>query len=262
MNPLSHEPLGLLALGFGLGLRHALDVDHVAAVTAIVGRRDGLRSTVAIGALWGLGHAAALLAVASAVVLARAEIPAGLTRLLEQGVGLMLVGLGAHLLWRLARGATLHHHLHAHGGHVHSHPHLHGAHQHPRAERDSPIDSRSADASGKERHSVATGHHRPGRAALALARGQRPLWIGAAHGLAGSAGLMLAVLATVPGPGLAMAYVALFGCGSIAGMAATSALVALPLRRVAARWQGAGRWIEAGLGLGSIALGLAVAARA
>src|SRR5213593_1082579 len=102
--------LGPLAVGFVLGLRHALDVDHLAAVSTIVSRRRSLWSSSLVGAVWGLGHTASLLAVAVVVIGLHTEIPPHLGALLELGVAAMLVGLGANLLWSLRRGARLHLH--------------------------------------------------------------------------------------------------------------------------------------------------------
>jgi len=245
------SPLGLLVLGFGLGVRHALDVDHLLAVATLVTERAGLRRSSAIGALWGLGHTAALLVVAVAVVGVRAEMPAGLARWLDAAVAAMLIALGARLLWRLARGATLHAHRHAHGAHVHSHPHLHAGHDHP-----SLADVARATAGAGVSGADGVHHHalrRPGPI------GVRPLLVGMAHGLAGSAALMLALLATVPTVRLAIGYVAAFGVGSIAGMCAMSALVGLPLGALAGRFHRAERVVAAAVGASSVALGVALA---
>jgi ABC-type nickel/cobalt efflux system permease component RcnA len=232
----STSPLALLALGFGLGLRHALDVDHVAAVTTIVTRERGLGRSSAIGALWGLGHGLTLLVVSIAVIYLRAEIPPGVTRVMEIGVAVMLIVLGTRLLWTLGRGGSLHHHAHAHGGRVHAHPHLHPSHGHgahdglPEVRRVRPLRSR-----------------------------HQPLLVGMVHGLAGSGGLMLAVLATVPEPGLALAYVGTFAIGAIAGMSLMSAVIGLPLRLAAERLRHGMRLLEGLAGAGSVAVGVALA---
>src|SRR5215475_3170195 len=92
------SPLAVLGLGFVLGLRHALDVDHLAAVTTIVSQRKSVLGSSLVGALWGLGHTAALFVVALAMVVLHARIPAAVAPWLEMGVAVMLVGLGANLL--------------------------------------------------------------------------------------------------------------------------------------------------------------------
>ena len=112
-------PLAVLGFGFVLGLRHALDVDHLAAVSTIVSQRRNLWRSSLVGALWGIGHTAALLAAAVVVIGLHAEIPPRLAWGLELGVAVMLVGLGLNLLRTLWAGGTLHHHVHAHGSRAH-----------------------------------------------------------------------------------------------------------------------------------------------
>jgi len=200
----STTPLAVLGLAFALGWRHALDVDHLAAVTTMVSERPGLRSSSTAGALWGLGHTAALLAVAVAVLALHVQIPPAMAPLLELAVALMLIGLGARLVWTLCRGGAVHHHVHAHGARVHVHLHVHPADAVHEADRSVPDH----------------GDHGGAR---------RSFLVGATHGLAGSAALMLAVVTTLPDPKLALAYVAVFGLGSICGMVVVGALLGAPL---------------------------------
>jgi ABC-type nickel/cobalt efflux system permease component RcnA len=225
-------PLALLGLGFLLGVRHALDLDHLAAVSTIVGERRGLRGSSLVGALWGLGHTAALLVVAALVVAFRTEIPPAVAHGLELAVALMLIGLGVNLLRTLWMGGRIHVHVHDHDGRRHAHPHVHGA---------------------AEAHEGA-GHHAPWRR-------RRPFLVGLVHGLAGSVGLMLAVLATISTPALALAYVVAFGCGSIGGMAAMSALMGLPLAVAAERFSRAEVALRACAAVASVVVGLGVAWR-
>jgi hypothetical protein len=221
-------PLALLGFGFLLGVRHALDVDHLAAVSTIVSARRGAWGSSLVGALWGLGHTAALLGVALTVVALHAEIPPRLALGLELGVAAMLIGLGVNLLWTLRRGGRVHHHAHAHGGRLHVHPHVHGV------------------------EAVDDGHHR-------AASVRRPFLVGLVHGLAGSAGLMLAVVATIPSSVLALAYVVVFGVGSIGGMTAVSALLGAPLALVTARFARAETALRACAAVGSVVIGILVA---
>jgi ABC-type nickel/cobalt efflux system permease component RcnA len=216
------SPLAVLGLGFVLGLRHALDVDHLAAVSTIVSERRGLWRSSLVGALWGLGHTASLLAVAVAVIALHAEIPPLVGQMFELGVAAMLVGLGLNLLRTVARGGHVHLHRHDHGGRPHVHPHVHDA---------------------------ATRDHDHGPT------NRRPFFVGLVHGLAGSAGLMLAVVATIPSPMLAVVYVAIFGVGSIGGMAVMSTVFALPTLIAAERFAGADRWVRLAAGLASIVVG-------
>ena len=220
-------PAALLAFGFVLGIRHALDVDHLAAISTILSERRSLWRSSLVGAVWGLGHTAALLVVAIVMIGLHARIPPRVAMTLELGVAAMLVGLGLNLLWTLWRGGRVHHHAHAHGGRLHVHPHVHV-----------PA-GRSAERS----------HHHV----------RRPFLVGLVHGLAGSAGLMLVVTASIPQPALALAYVALFGLGSIGGMATMSVLLGAPLVLVGERFARAEGTIRACAGIGSVVVGVLLA---
>lgn len=227
MSSMHVSALGVLGLGFVLGLRHALDVDHVAAVSTIVTQRRSLWASSLVGAVWGLGHTASLLAVGLVVIGLRAEIPPRLASLFELGVAAMLIALGTNLLWTIARGGQVHVHAHAHGGRAHVHPHVH--------------------ASGAVRHDHGFG------------AGRRPFLVGLVHGLAGSAALMLAVLATIPSRPLALAYVAVFGAGSIGGMLVMGALLGVPLALAAERFARADVVLRTGAGVGSVIVGIVLA---
>jgi high-affinity nickel-transport protein len=86
--------MGLLALGLLLGVRHALDPDHVIAVGAISARTPSLRRSLGIGALWGLGHSLTILFVGGAMVILRAAISLRAGLAMEFAVALMLIILG------------------------------------------------------------------------------------------------------------------------------------------------------------------------
>ena len=102
---------GILGIGFLLGMQHALEADHIAAVSSIAARRTDVRDIVKHGLTWGLGHTLTLFVFAGAAILLGHAIPEHLARPLETAVGVMLVGLGAHVLWRLWRDRV---HVHAH----------------------------------------------------------------------------------------------------------------------------------------------------
>src|SRR3954464_150253 len=135
---------GIAGLGFLLGMQHALEADHIAAVSSIAARRAHLGEIVKHGLTWGLGHTITLFALAGAAVWLGGAIPESLAQPIEAGVGLMLVGLGAHVLWRLWRDRV---HFHAHrpgdgSAHIplHSHAgettaHAASAHAHVHADR-------------------------------------------------------------------------------------------------------------------------------
>src|SRR3979490_507202 len=116
---------GILGLGFLLGMQHALEADHIAAVSSIAVRRTQIGDIVKHGLTWGLGHTLTLFAFAGAAILLGHALPEHFARPVETAVGIMLVGLGAHVLWRLWRD-RVHFHKHGHGdGTVHIHAHSH-----------------------------------------------------------------------------------------------------------------------------------------
>ena len=118
----------ILGLGFLLGMQHALEADHVAAVSSIAARRDNVADIVKHGLTWGLGHTLTLFVFAGAALALGHAISDNLSRPIETAVGVMLVGLGAHVLWQLWRDRVhFHRHRHQDGTvHVHAHSHAHG----------------------------------------------------------------------------------------------------------------------------------------
>ncbi len=189
--------LATIGLGFVLGLKHALDADHLVAVTTMAGRQRSLLRCSLVGAWWGIGHTASLLAASLVVIAMRRAIPVRAANAMELAVGVMLVVLGADLLRRVLRG-ELRAHVHEHDGHTHLHVHA-GA---------------GTDPDERRRH-----HH----------VGKRPFLVGVVHGLAGTAALTLVVLSTIAGVWAGLLYVLVFGAGTIAGMLVMSALVGLPM---------------------------------
>lgn len=189
--------LTILSLGFVLGLRHALDADHLAALSTVLAERPTVQASTAIGLFWGLGHTLMLLCVGTLLLALNLTIPESMANLFEFAVGGMLVALGLSLARRMYR-EQWHVHTHEHGGQPHVHLHSH----HVRADH-------------------THGHWYQGS--------MRPLVIGMAHGLAGSAALMLVVLSTVTGIGQGIGYIVVFGVGSILGMAGVGAVLSLPV---------------------------------
>ncbi len=225
----SVSAMAILGLGLVIGLRHALDTDHLAAVSTIVSERKSLFSSLLIGGLWGLGHTVSLLIAGVAVIFLNLKIEK-YEKPLEFCVALMLIGLGANVLIKLARGGKIHLHKHEHGGHQHVHPHLHDAQAQPEPRT----------------------HH-------GFKLSFRPLVIGMVHGLAGSAALMLAVLATIKSTGLAFAYIIIFGIGSIGGMMVMSLLLSLPMHLTANYFTRTNFAVRALSGIFSLGFGLFMA---
>ena len=234
-------------LGFVLGLQHATDPDHLVAVATIVTREARFANGALVGVLWGVGHMVTLTLAGALIVGWRLTLGPGVASGLELLVAAMLILLGALRLRDAARGldAVPPAHLaadhdHGHLEAVHSHPHVHGAHVH------------------------AHPHVHPSRrllGVLAVRRGRLPLralLVGAVHGMAGSAGASLLVLATLPSASGAAAYLAVFGVGTIVGMTLLTAAMAYPVS-LALGVRRARRSLAVCAGLGSIAFGLAYA---
>ncbi len=191
---------GLIAalLGVLLGVRHALEPDHLAAVSTLAAEERGVRGGLLLGAVWGVGHSASLFLVGGSLAVLEAQMPVRVADAIELGVGVMIVGLGLRAIARALReGRTGAVRVHHHGAVEHVHP--------------APLD-----------------HLHVRRWTLAT----RPLLIGVVHGLAGSGALTALVLAQLPTVGARLAYIGLFGLGSVVGMALLTGLFGLPLGRL------------------------------
>jgi hypothetical protein len=215
------ELMASSGLGSLLGMRHALEPDHLAAVSTLVTGERSSSKAAWLGACWGLGHTASLIAVGTALVLLRTQMPVRVSEAFEFLVALMLVGLGLRAIYQASRqGPAGPVHVHHHGTRVHM-------------------------------HQGAPAHIHIG--AWTLAR--RPLVVGAIHGLAGSGALTALVLTTLPSTAARITYMAVFGLGSTLGMAALSGLLGWPLAR-AGRHRGLARAVSLAVGCISTALGV------
>jgi High-affinity nickel-transport protein len=194
----------ILLLGFLLGMRHALEADHLAAVATLATTSASLTNTVRQGVAWGAGHTLTLLLFGGFVILLGKEIPQSAAQSLEGIVGGMLILLGGHTLFRLGRDRV---HMHRHR-HTDGTDHFH-AHSHGQDRRLRPAD----------RHEHGHARRLPTRAVI----------VGMVHGLAGTAALVLLSVQAIQSA-WAIVYIGLFGCGSILGMALLSAVIAMPLR--------------------------------
>jgi cytochrome c biogenesis protein CcdA len=205
----------VLAVALGLGLRHASDPDHLAAVSTLIASEaeDGTRRAGRLGLAWGLGHATTLALFGLPIVLFNAYLPDAAQRGAEALVGLVIMFLAGRLLLRWRRG-QFHAHSHRHGDTEHRHLHPHGEH---RARHD---------------HS-----HQP-EARLGRSPSQA-FGIGLVHGTGGSAGVGVLLLATIPDQAEAVAALMVFALGTAVSMAALSsalgyAMTRGPLRRMLA----------------------------
>jgi high-affinity nickel-transport protein len=201
----------IIALGFFLGMRHATDPDHVIAVTTIVSRQNRISRAALTGIVWGIGHTITIFAVGTAIILFGLVIPTRLGLSMEFSVALMLIILGLMNVLAFVRSArsiakgdaeaTVHSHPHSHGDYVHTHAHGHARESHPHAADTTPL---------------AQMDHWFGR--IGIYRQLRPLLVGIVHGLAGSAAVALLVLTTIRDPRWAIAYLLVFGLGTVGGM--------------------------------------------
>ena len=215
----------VLAIGFALGLQHATEADHLAAVSTIVSEKKNIFTASIVGGLWGIGHTISLFAVGVLVIFLKLQISESLEAKLEGCVGVMLVVLGLNALRKLFQASKVHVHTHEHGGHTHTHIHAHG--------------SKTAEES----------HHR---------LSPRSVLIGMVHGLAGSAALMLLVVPTISSPSIALLYILIFGVGSIGGMMAMSFLIGLPFHFTAGRFDVLNKGIRLVAGIFSFGLGASI----
>jgi ABC-type nickel/cobalt efflux system permease component RcnA len=195
-----------LAVAIALGMRHALEPDHLVALTTLLagGPETGPRSAVGFGAAWGAGHGLSLLAFGAPVIVVTARLPTDVERGAEVAVGLLIVLLAVRVLVRWRRGG-FHFHEHDHGGarHVHVHGHSGPGHGH--------------------------GHvHRTAAGAFG---------IGLVHGTGGSAGATVLVLASADSGVAAVGMLVLIAGGAAVAMAGFSGALAVCLhaRRVRRR---------------------------
>ena len=229
--------LGLFAalgLGVVLGLRHSLDPDHVVAVSTIVSQyRNPLRSFW-VGVSWGLGHTTTLFILGIVIIALRLTIPDRLALLLEFFVGVMLVGLGAQVVYSFLK-QRVHQHRHGHEEEDHLHFHSHA-----------PAQDKTQNESLE--HHNATGVGKP------FLR-KKSYVVGLVHGVAGSAALTLLVLASIESPLAGLVYILLFGLGSILSMGVMTIFISFPFVFSANRMPNLNRIIQFGVGTLSILFG-------
>lgn len=208
----------LLATAFVVGLAHALEPDHMVAVTAFVTRRPGPRAAVEFGVRWGVGHAIAVLVVGTLLILLGVQVPGGIETGLEAVVGAVLIGLGAWVLWS-SRTLRAHEHVEP-GGEWVTHVHVHG--------------DRS--------------HHRHGHA-LGI--------VGALHGLAGTGPVVALIPLTMSDSRwIGAGYLLLFGIGTVVGMALYALAVGALYGQSARRSEVVARALAILVGLASVGVGI------
>lgn len=223
--------VAVLAIGGLLGLRHAFEPDHLAAVSTLATRPGGKRlwSAARLGLIWGLGHTGMVGAVVLLIVALGVQLPAGLWPAAELLVAGLLILLGMIVIWRYVRGRW-HMHAHSHQPSADSHLHLHS-------------------------HATGSGHaHQHARADA-----QRSLGFGVAHGLAGSGAIAALLVAAVPDTTSRLVYFAAFSAGTIVGMLGVSLTLSVLVRFAAER---GARWatvLHVGAAVGSVVAGIVLA---
>jgi len=198
----SFTPALVLTLGLAIGLQHAFEPDHIAAVTTQVIRqknksqslkelikKSALKSSI-IGAIWGAGHTTTLVLVGLLVYLFSVNIPDVFFISSEFIVGVMLIFLAITTLSNKKLFKIKHMHSHAHkDGTIHIHPHDHGSdHKH----------------------------------------GHKSYLIGCIHGLAGSGVLLVVIAGTLSSIQDILSFILIFGVGSVIGMTVISSLIGIP----------------------------------
>jgi ABC-type nickel/cobalt efflux system permease component RcnA len=246
--------LSILALGFFLGMRHATDPDHVIAVTTIVSNQRNSMRAALIGAFWGVGHTVTIFVVGAGIILFNLVIPARIGLSMELSVAVMLIILGlmnvAGFLRSMPAASTpnsdgeevVHSHPHSHGNYSHSHSHTHQAETHPHSLDHTPL-------AWLDRVFGAGG----------LYQYLRPLVVGIVHGLAGSAAVALLVLTTIRSVNWAIAYLLVFGVGTIAGMMLITMSMASAFKMVGQGREKFSRRLALASGVISVGFGLFVA---
>jgi cytochrome c biogenesis protein CcdA len=222
----------ILLIGFLLGIRHALDADYLAAVATLATSGRSVGHTVRLGVAWGMGHTLTLVLFGGAMLTAGLAVPTEAARALELAVGVMLSLLGANVLYRMWRDRARFHSGRSHRdgiGQVHAHRQAGGA---------------------SEPEPARHGHWRD----FAL----RALVVGMVHGMAGSAALILLSVEAVDSVAWGLGYIAIFGAGSVLGMALLSAAIALPLRLTSRHLTRAHGALAAAVGVATLTLGYTI----
>jgi ABC-type nickel/cobalt efflux system permease component RcnA len=219
-----------------LGFIHALEVDHMLAVTAFVSRRPTLATAARFGLRWGVGHSLAVLAAGGILLATGVRWGERYDRVGEAVVGLMLIAIG---VWSLRSTRNLHVHLPAeHGDHAHLHTHHHGAEHHD--------------------HPHANPHHpHPHQPPAPSTRHSAPItFVGLIHGLAGTSAVVALVPVTLVDRALVgLAYLVAFGLGVTLAMTLFATVTAVAIHHASARSLAWGRHVSLAIGGAGILIG-------
>jgi ABC-type nickel/cobalt efflux system permease component RcnA len=224
-------------LGLFLGMRHSTDPDHVVAVSTIVTRQQSVKSSAAIGLLWGLGHTITIFLVGSAIIVFGVVIPPRLGLSMEFCVALMLILLGILNLTGVMRWIT---------------ERLTPARSNSLREASWNVAPNGGKAQARKRRTFL------GKSIeqLGIYQSLRPLIVGLVHGLAGSAAVALLVLSTIKNPFWSTIYLLVFGLGTMAGMMLMTAAISAPLVFAGQKFFNVNRHLTTISGLASVAFGM------
>jgi len=216
----------VIALAFGLGMLHALDADHIMAVSGMIANQRSLKDVLRFCSRWAIGHGSILLLAGILAFMVGWVLPDSLSHYADAGVGVVLIVIGAMVLINLYR-RHIHVHFHSHDG-LPEHAHWHSHHQHDMQEHvDNP-----------HRHS------------------HGPLLVGMLHGLSGSAPLLALIpMATLKSPMLGFVYLFIFSIGVLLSMLLFGGLLSLFLKVVERYAERLLFWIRGFTGLGAMVLG-------
>jgi len=221
--------VAVVAIGGLLGLRHAFEPDHLAAVSTLATRPTArLWSAARLGLVWGLGHTVTVGIFALLIIVLGVQLPARFWPAAELLVAGLLILLGAVVIWRYVRGRW---HMHAHA-HTAAAPHFH-------------FHSHAVDPSHGHSHAVVDA--------------RRSLGFGIAHGLAGSGAIAALLVAAAPDTTTRIAYFAAFGAGTIVGMLGVSLTLSVLVRLAAGRGARWATMLHVGAAVGSVVAGIVLA---
>ena len=224
-------PTEWIALGTALtlGLLHALELDHMLAVTTFVSRRPAARTAAWFGARWGLGHSAAVLAAGGVLLVSGVRWPERWDAVAEASVGLVLIGLG---VWAIRSARKLHlHSVEEHGGHAHLHLHA------------------GAEPMHEHGHEPAIPPHEPHAHGGVTA-------VGLLHGLAGTSAVVALVPVTLADRvSVGLGYLVAFGIGVTVAMTGFAVVAAVAMKTASARSVEAGRWVTRVVGAAGVLVG-------
>jgi ABC-type nickel/cobalt efflux system permease component RcnA len=211
----------VLLVALLLGLRHASDPDHLAAVSTLIASDpdDGTRRAGRLGLSWGAGHALTLALFGLPIVLLQAYLPDRLQTAAEAAVGVVIMLLALRLLIRWRRG------------HYHAHPHRHGAVEHRHLHPHGATDGAPDHAHGAPDHPHAAHDHAHDPGALLGRTRWQAFGIGLVHGTGGSAGVSVLLLAAIPDKTEAVAALIVLAAGTAASMALLSSAFGYAITR-------------------------------